>query len=101
MRRSEIVTSLGIFIASASLFILLRTQQYFAVDGALRCLSIYWEGRPAAGGHNHLLYFVNVFVWTKALSLAGVNARDAFDFVRLTHWMDALAAAGSVSLLWT
>jgi len=101
MRRSELVTCLGIFIASASLFILLRTQQYLAVDGATRCLLIYWQGRPTAGGNNHLLYFVNVFVWTKALSLAGVHATDAFDFVRLTHWMNALAAAGSVSVLWT
>lgn len=101
MRRRELVTSLGIFIASASFFILLRTQQYLAVDGAIRCLWIYWQGRPATGGNNHLLYFVNVFVWMKALSLAGMNATDAFDFVRLTHWMNALTAAGSVSLLWT
>jgi hypothetical protein len=101
MRRSEFVTSLGIFIASLSLFILLRTQQYLAVDGAMRCLSIYWQGRPTAGGNNHLLYFANVYFWTKLLSLAGVNATDAFDFMRLSHWMNALAAAGSVSVLWT
>ena len=101
MRSSELVTPLGIFIGSAVLFVLLRTQQYLAVDGAIRCLLIYWQGRPITGGNNHLLYFVNVFVWTKVLSFAAVNATDAFDFVRLTHWMNALAAAGSVSLLWT
>ena len=83
------------------MFVLLRTQQYLAVDGAIRCLWIYWQKRPTAGGNNHLLYFMNVFVWTKALSLMGVNATGPFDFVRLTHLMNALAAAGSVSLLWT
>ncbi len=51
-------------------------------------------------GNNHLLYFVNVFAWTKTLSLAGVNATNAFDFVRLTHWMNALAAAGTISMFW-
>jgi hypothetical protein len=101
MRGSELAIALGIFIASASFFVLLRTQQYLAVDGATRCLSIYWRGRPMAGGNNHLLYFVNVFLWTKLISFVGVTATDAFDFMRLTHWMTALAAAGSVSLLWT
>lgn len=100
MRRFELVTGIGIFIASAALFVLLRTQQYLAVDGAIRCLSVYWTGRPTVAGNNHLLYFVNVFVWAKTLSLAGVNATNAFDFVRLTHWMNALAAAGATSVFW-
>jgi hypothetical protein len=100
MRRSELVTGIGIFTASASLFVLLRTQQYLAVDGAIRCLSVYWLGRPTVAGNNHLLYFVNVFVWTKTLLLAGVNASDGFDFMRLTQWMNALAAAGTISIFW-
>ena len=87
------LTSLGIF-TSASLFILLRTQQYLAVAGAIRCLSVYWLGRPTADGNKYLLYFVNVFPWTKTLSLVDVSATSAFDFVRLTHWMNALATAG-------
>ena len=70
------------------------------MDGALRCLTVYWLGHPIAGGNNHLLYFVNVFVWMKTLSLAGIYAKDAFDFVRLSHWMIAFAAAGSISMLW-
>jgi hypothetical protein len=82
------------------LFILLRTQQYLAVDGALRCLTVYWRGRPISGGNNHLLYFFNVFAWMKTLSLAGIHPKDAFDFVRLSQWMNALAAAGSISMLW-
>ncbi len=100
IRRSEFVTCLGIFVASVSLFVLLRTQQYLAVDGATRCLVVYSRGRPIAGGNNHLLYFANVFVWMKTLSLAGVNPANAFDFIRLTHWMNALAAAGSLSMFW-
>jgi hypothetical protein len=68
-----LIASLGIFALSATLFILLRTQQYLAVDGALRCLWVYWLGHPTAGGNNHLLYFVNVYVWTKMLSIAGCD----------------------------
>lgn len=52
------------------------------------------------GGNNHLLYYVNVFVWTKTLSLVDVTATNAFDFMRLIHWMNALAAAGSISMFW-
>ncbi len=99
-RRSELITVVGVFVASAAMFVLLRTQQYLVVDGAIRCLSVYWLGRPTAGGNNHLLYFVNVFLWTKTLSLAGLNALNSFDFIRMTHWMNALAAAGSISMLW-
>jgi hypothetical protein len=51
-----------------------------------------------AGGNNHLLYFVNVYVWSKALSLAGIP-KSAIDFIRSAQWMNALAAGGCVSLL--
>jgi hypothetical protein len=34
------------------------------------------------------------------LAFAGLNAASSFDFVRLVHWMNALAAAGSISMLW-
>jgi hypothetical protein len=100
IRQSQRVVGFAIFLVFATLFILLRTQQYLAVDGAVRCLSVYWLGRPMAGGNNHLLYFLNIYVWMKTLSLAGVNAADAFDFVRLSHLMNALAAAGSLWALW-
>jgi hypothetical protein len=51
-----------------------------------------WEQPPAL--------FRDVYVWTRALSLAGVNATSSSDFVLLTHWMTALAAAESISMLW-
>ena len=97
MRCSELVTSFGIFIASASLFIILRTQQYLAVDGAIRCLSVYWQGRPAAGGNNHLLYFVDVFVWTKALFARGC-ARDKRLRFRAVDPLDERACSGWIGL---
>jgi hypothetical protein len=34
------------------------------------------------------------------LSLAGVHPANAFDFMRNTHWMTALAAAACVSMFW-
>lgn len=99
MRRCRSFIAPAIFAFSATLFALLRTHQYLAVDGATRCLLIYWRGNPILGGSNHLLYFVNVYVWSKALALAGIKPKSALDFIRSVQWMNALAAAGSVSLL--
>jgi hypothetical protein len=96
----ESAAAIAILLASAALFGVLRTHRYLAVDGALRCLSVYWLTRPTSGGNNHLLYFVNVFAWAKMLSLAGIRATNPFDFLRLTQWMNALAAGGSVALFW-
>jgi hypothetical protein len=53
-----------------------------------------------AGGNNHLLYFIDVYFWTRALGLAGVIAGSPFAFVRITQWMNALAASGCVVFLW-
>jgi hypothetical protein len=44
-----------------------------------------------AGDNNHLLYFIDVYFWTKALALVGMKADSAFGFVRMTQWMNALA----------
>ena len=99
MRRFQTLIAVAIFVVFATLFALLHTQQYLAVDGAIRALFVYWHGRPIAGGNNHLLYFVNVYVWTKTLALFGKPTQDAFDFIRSTQWMNALAAGGCVSIV--
>jgi hypothetical protein len=56
----EEVAAGGLLIALAILFVVLRTRQYLAVDGATRCLSVYWHASPKSGDNNHLLYLVNV-----------------------------------------
>jgi hypothetical protein len=96
----ELWVAIAILLVAAALFGALHTHQYLAVDGALRCLSVYWLKRPTPGGNNHLLYFVNVFAWAKMLALVSISAANPFDFLRLTQWMNALAAAGSVTLFW-
>jgi hypothetical protein len=45
-----------------------------------------------AADNNHLLYFIDVYLWTRALALAGKVAGSPFAFVRITQWMNALAA---------
>ena len=97
--RSPTFIAVVIFVVFATLFALLHTQQYLAVDGAIRALFIYWHGRSIAGGNNHLLYFVNVYAWTKTLALFGKYPSDAFDFIRSTQWMNGLAAGGCVSIV--
>ena len=51
----EFVAIFGVLIPLAALFIVLRTRQYLAVDGAIRCLTVYWRAHPTTGGNNHLL----------------------------------------------
>lgn len=41
MRRRRILIASAIFVCSAALFGLLHTQQYLAVDGAVRALAVY------------------------------------------------------------
>jgi hypothetical protein len=86
---------LVVFLAFALLFILLRTQQYLAVDGALRALSVYWLGYPPIGDNNHVLYFVNIFAWTKAGYVLGVESTNPFQFIRVAQAMNGVAAAGA------
>lgn len=99
MLRLRSCASFAIFILSAAFFALLQTRQYLAVDGATRCVFIYWHRTPVLGRNNHLLYFVNVYIWTHILSLAAIRATNVFIFIHLAQWMNALAAAGCVSLL--
>jgi len=58
-----------VFLASGLIFSLLRSKDIFAVDGAFRCLEVFQRPSIFFHDNNHMLYPVNVFVWTR---LAGV-----------------------------
>ena len=97
---ADALLALAIFFAGTAFYGLLHTQQYLAVDGAVRCVNVYWNSYRIAGDNNHLLYYANVTLWRDFLSQFGIEATDPFNFVHLTEWMNALAAAGSVSIFW-
>jgi hypothetical protein len=90
--------ALGLWIVLSGFYILLRTNQYTDVDGALRCLQVYWHRRPYLGANNHLLYPFNVYLWSRAAEMFAAPASDPIAFVRRTQAMNAIAAAGAVTL---
>lgn len=100
VRIASCVVAVAIFACFTAFYVLLRTQDYLAVDGALRCLSVYWHPRLIVGENNHLFYYVNSYLWAHALSALGVTPTSPLDYLREIHWMHAMAAAGCVSMLW-
>jgi hypothetical protein len=77
------------------LFLALRTNDYASVDGALRCLAVFFQG-PQFHGNNHLLYPFWVEMWAKAVSFVGNRAQDPFQFIRISQAMNAFASAAAV-----
>lgn len=81
-----------IFLVAASLYISLRSSNYLAVDGALRAINVYRLERPTLNGNEHLLYPVDIFIWTKLLNALGFEAHSPLEFLALAQSMNAAAA---------
>jgi hypothetical protein len=79
--------------------ILLASNQYTAVDGALRCLNVYWHRPPYLGPNNHLLYLANVWLWWHLATALGFRASGPFAFLRTVAAMNALSGGGAVALV--
>jgi hypothetical protein len=104
-RHSRAISSLNVqapifFILEAILFLLLRTSNYLAVDGALRPLQVYQLGRPLLSGNNHLLYPINVYVWSILIRSLGIHVINPFAFLASIQAMNAIAAAAFVTILY-
>jgi hypothetical protein len=89
-----------LWIFFSVLFVFLRSQQYTAVDGPVRCVEVFYRQDIFFHGNNHLLYPFNVLMWHRFLSLFGVSATNAFEFIRLTQIMNCVAAAGCISIVY-
>ena len=94
------IRAIGVGAVFLLIFALLRSQQYTAVDGALRSLDVFRLPTLAFAGNNHLLYPANVLAWHRLLALIGIMGHDALGFLRLTQLMNAAAAAGCVGLVY-
>jgi hypothetical protein len=89
-----------ILVVFSLIFILLGSKQYVAVDGALRCLDVYYSQKLFIHQNNHLLYPVNVYFWHQFLAAFGIYANDPVDYLKLTQVMNAVAAAGCLAILY-
>ncbi len=81
------------------LFLALRTRAYLAVDGALRCLNVFFAGERYHG-NNHMLYPFWIGMWAKVNALLGLRASDAFQFIAMSQAMNAFLAAGCIACLY-
>ena len=84
-----------------ALYLLLRSRQYMAVDGTLRCLDVYFHPAVRLHGNNHMLYPFWIWLWTRVPSLAGHPISDPLAFVSASQAMNAVASAITVGLLYS
>src|SRR5271165_3908139 len=96
---SSQATAAGLAVALSAGFLLfflaLRTNHYSSVDGALRCLSVFFNGRQFHG-NNHMLYPFLVEQWANLNKLVGNRAKDPFEYLRMSQAMDSFACALSI-----
>lgn len=97
--RKASLQPLLIFVLGAAAFLALRSRDFFSVDGSLRCLSIYRSPSLQFHANNHMLYPVNVLVWTRLLAAFGFKPVDPPEFVVSVEAMNCLAAAGILAIL--
>jgi hypothetical protein len=91
---------MGVWIVFAFVYLTLRSNQFTAVDGALRSMQVYWRRPPYIGSNNHLLYPANVYAWSEFLKALGARWNSPVEFVRLIQAMNALFGAGAVALVY-
>src|SRR5271154_5761134 len=92
-------TAVGLAAALSACFLLLflalRTNHYTAVDGAVRCLFVFFRGRQFHG-NNHMLYPVVVEEWANLNRLVGNRAQDPFQYLRMSQALNSYACALSI-----
>lgn len=97
--RRAAIGSLALWIVFAATYILLRSHDYVVVDGALRCLAIYWRRPPYLGSNNHLLFLTDALLWSHALGHLGFHPAGPIAFVGSIQAMNAICAGGCVALV--
>lgn len=97
---SRAAIALVMLVFFAALFLVLRSNQFTAVDGALRCLDVYHHPHLSFHGNNHLLYPVNIFVWSKLAGVGGLSPATPGEYLRVSQSLNCLSAAATLALLW-
>ena len=89
-----------VFLAFTLLFISLRSNNIFAVDGAYRCFDVYHRQHLFFHGNNHMLYPANVLAWTRIISILGFRPIDPIHYFSAVEIMNCLAAAGCLTIFY-
>lgn len=89
----------SVFAVFSCLFAALRSRDIFAVDGAHRCLQVWHRQGIFLDGTNHMLYPVNVFMWTRLGSALGFKVSGPLQFFSMVELMNCLAGAACLAVL--
>jgi hypothetical protein len=89
-----VVLTLSFFL----LFISIRSNNFLAADGNYRCLEVWHRQSLFFHGAGHMLYPLNVFVWSRLLAALGFKLATAFEFLSAVETLNALAATASLAL---
>jgi hypothetical protein len=88
-----------VFAAATLAYIALRNSNV-VVSGAPRAFEVYARQRMFLHTNEHLLYPVNIYLWTRTLSAVGFAAATPTGFYALAEALNAAAAAGSVAIVY-
>jgi hypothetical protein len=88
-----------VLVVFLCLFVLLRTRNFFGVDGAFRCLEVFRRQTLFFHGNNHMPYPANVLVWNRLVGALGFRPNGAEEFYPITQWMNCLAGAGCLAII--
>lgn len=88
-----------VFVGFATLFVLLRSKDFFTVDGSFHCLEVYHRQHIFFDINNHLLYPVDVFAWTHLVGEIGFASGTPLEYFSTVEVMNCLAGAGALAIL--
>jgi len=95
----NVILAAVLFLVSALIFSFLRSNDIFAVDGAFRCLEVFRRHSIFFHENNHMLYPVNVLVWTRLLGAVGLTVDTRQGFYSCVELMNCFAAAASLAIV--
>lgn len=88
-----------IFFAALLVYSSFPSNQYTAVDGNLRCLPYMNATKWQLHWNHHMLYPVNVMLWSRVISLLfDVKPTNPFDFIRTIELMNSFFASIGVAM---
>jgi hypothetical protein len=88
-----------VFLVCVCVFILLRSRDFVAVDGAVRCLEVFHRRELFFHANNHLLYPAAIFLWHHLLGLSGYQATTPVAYLAASQLLNAFAAAGCCAIV--
>jgi hypothetical protein len=89
-----------VFTVAATAYLLLRSHNIVAVDGAIRAFLVYQKPLTVTLD-THMLYRVWVWLWIKGLAMLGCHPAGPLEYWRAVQGMHGVAAAGCVTILMT